>query len=299
MLTGSIEGKPIGGPKKTIMSYKPSTLENIDFSVFEWLLRDADIFCTTNKGWTKVPVIWVAAERAFQVKNNKDLRDNDGALIFPMIALNRDNFTKDLSKKGVFYGNIDPVRDKKGGSITIARRIKQDKTANFANADAFRKKARLVGNAGTPGAQQINFPTPPNKKVVYETITIPMPVYIESTYTITVRTEYQQQMNEILQPFVTAPGGINYIVFKRNGHTYEGFFDSNFASNNNITELGDETRIYETSFTLRVLGYLVGADKNNEQPNIVIRENAVEVKIPNERVILGDVPDWPKGKYEP
>ena len=43
----------------------------------------------------------------------------------------------------------------------------------------------------------------------------------------------------------------------------------------------------------------MGADKNNEQPNIVIRENAVEVKIPNERVILGDVPDWPQGKYEP
>ena len=72
---------------------------------------------------------------------------------------------------------------------------------------------------------------------------------------------------------------------------------SNFSSENNITELGDETRIYQTKFTLNVLGYLVGADKNQEQPNIVLRENAVEVKIPRERVIFGDIPEWINGKY--
>ena len=45
-----------------------------------------------------------------------------------------------------------------------------------------------------------------------------------------------------------------------------------------------------------MLGYLVGADKNNEQPNIVIRENAVDVKIPRERTIFGDKLPWRHGK---
>ena len=44
------------------------------------------------------------------------------------------------------------------------------------------------------------------------------------------------------------------------------------------------------------------ANKNDEQPHIVIRENAVDVKTPRERVVLGDEPDWgpignPPGKY--
>ena len=64
-----------------------------------------------------------------------------------------------------------------------------------------------------------------------------------------------------------------------------------------MTELGNETRIYETQITLNVLGYLVGADKNQKRPNVVRRENAVDVKTPRERSMLGEEPDWPEGKY--
>ena len=302
ILSSSVDrsGKP--NDMRTIMSYKPSTLETIDLALYTWLNDKMDIFCTVNKGWKKVPIVWVAGERSWQVKDHKNLRDSDGALIFPIMTLQRDNFTKDLAKKGVFYGNIPPINDAKGGSITIARRINQDKTANFANADAYRKKTTIAGNAGTPGAQQINFPMPKNKKVVYETITIPMPVYIDVNYTISVRTEYQQQMNEVIQPFVTVTNGINYFVLKQDGHSYETFMQSDFSSENNITDLGEETRIYESKITLKVLGYLIGANKNDEQPQIVIRENAVDIKTPRERVVMGDEPNWgpigrPTGKY--
>jgi len=41
-----------------------------------------------------------------------------------------------------------------------------------------------------------------------------------------------------------------------------------------------------------LLGYVIGADVNQEQPKIVIRENAVSVKIPREHVIVGDIPDF-------
>jgi hypothetical protein len=44
---------------------------------------------------------------------------------------------------------------------------------------------------------------------------------------------------------------------------------------------------------------LIGADKNQKQPNVVVRENAVEIRVQRERTILGDEPDWPKGKYIP
>ena len=282
------------------MSFEPSTFETIDYSLFTWIDESVKPYATTNKGWKKTPIVWVAGERSWQVKDHKNLRDNDGALIFPMITLARNGFAKDLAKKGPFFGNIPPVNDKKGGSITIARQIQQDKTANFANAQSARREVNdppVGGASNNPYPQDPNFPTPPNKKIVYETITIPMPVYVDVNYEINVRTEYQQQMNEILQSFSTFTNSINYINLKYAGHQYEGFMQQDFTDNNNVAELGDETRIYETKITVKVLGYLVGGDKNSERPHVVRRQNAVEVKIPRERCMLGEIPPWRKGKY--
>lgn len=285
------------GTMQQILPFEPSTLETIDYAMYNWLKEELNLSCTTNKGFKNVPIVWVAGERANQVKNNKDLRDDEGALIFPIITLQRDGFTKDPSRKGIFYGNVDPVNDKKGGSITISRVIKQDKTANFLNADS----ARRYGSDGQvkPTGGQINFPNKKrDKKVVYETITVPMPVYVDVSYTISVRTEYQQQMNELVQPFAVNAGGINYkVLLSHQGHRYESFMQPDFSSNNNITELTEETRVYETQIGMNVLGYLVGAEANQEQPKIVRRENAVEVRIPRERTVFGDIPDWKNGKY--
>ena len=38
----------------------PSTLETVDRSLFEWVDEKLNIFATTNKGWKKVPVVWVS-----------------------------------------------------------------------------------------------------------------------------------------------------------------------------------------------------------------------------------------------
>ena len=154
----------------------PSTIETIDTAVYNWLDNHMNLFATTNKGWEKVPIIWASAERAYQIKNNKELRDGTGALIFPLITLQRGSITKDMGRKGFWWGNIPPVNDYRGGSIEIMRRINQDKTSNFANADALRKR------------KQINFPRK-NSKVVYEIITIPMPIYLDIGYTIRIKTK--------------------------------------------------------------------------------------------------------------
>jgi hypothetical protein len=251
----------------------PSTLELIDQALFDYI-GGLDLRSTTNKGWKKIPIIWTSAERSYQIKNDKDIRDGVGSLILPIITIERKSFVKDMRKKGVFWGNID--RNKEGGSISYVRRINQDKTSNFANADSYRLE------------DQLNFPRE-NKKIVYETISIPMPTYIEISYMISLRTEYQQQMNELMAPFVTKTGAINYFVMRPEGHFYEGFIQGNFMGDNNLAGLGEEERKYETKIDIKVLGYLLGEDNNQETPKMVISENAVEVKIPRERVIVGDI----------
>ena len=42
---------------------------------------------------------------------------------------------------------------------------------------------------------------------------------------------------------------------------------------------------------IKVLGYIMGEGKNAEQPKVVIRENAVEVRLSREHVIFGDIPE--------
>ena len=55
--------------------------------------------------------------------------------------------------------------------------------------------------------------------------------------------------------------------------------------------MGTDERTYDTKFTFKVLGYIIGEGPNGDRPKVIKRENAVEVKIPRERVILGDIPE--------
>jgi len=266
------------------LDFQPSTIETIDRALFDYIDEELDIFCSTNKGFKKVPFIWAGAERAFQIKHNRELRDVNGWLIYPIMSIERTGITKDLAQRGAYYAAAMNLPDNKGGSMTVARTIKQDKTANFANADS--KRLVLDGI----GSNQNNFPRK-NEKVVYETITVPIPVYLEVTYTLTVMSEYQQQINEMITPFMTKTGAVNYFVIEKDNHRFEVFIDSDYALNNNASALLEDARGYETQINFRVIGYIIGADKNEERPKIVRRENAVEVKIPREHVILGDIPE--------
>lgn len=257
----------------------PSTIETIDRALYNWLSEELGVFCTTNEGWERVPLIWSMAERAHQIKTNKDLRNKDGIFTLPVMVLERKDLIKDPAMKGVAWAHVPPYNDPKGGAIEVARRIQQDKTGNFANATSQRRFKQ----------QNYRFK---NSKVVYETITMPTPTYVVATYTLTIRTEYQQQMNEIFTPFIVQTGQISNFFINDDGHKFEGFLEGDFSLNNNVSDLAEEERKFETVINLKILGYLLGAGKNEKRPKIAIRENAVEVRIPRERVIFGDMKDW-------
>jgi len=274
-------------PKLKEIELQESTIEDFDYAVHNWLNENMDIHTTTNRGWKKVPVIWVAGEKVHQAKKDQRLRDTSGALILPLITVERTGFAKDKARKGTAWAMLPEVNDHKGGAITIARRIKQDKSAAYANAT---HKRQLYSN--TP----INFRTAKNTKVIYETLTIPMPVYIEATYSISIRSEYQQQMNDMVQPFVTKHGGPNHVVIKHNNHRYEGFIGQDFTSENNVADMGEGAREFQTKIEFKVLGALIGHGPNQEKPKVVIRENAVDVKMMRERVQLEDEAEYTANK---
>lgn len=266
---------------ETIITFEPSTLESIDMAVFNWVNEELNIYATSNRGWEKIPVIWATPERAYTSKRDKSLRDKEGALILPLITVERVSVDKDLSNKGSLQANVFPINDYRGGSIPLSRVINQTKTKNFQNADAKR-------NYG-----QLNFKvTKKNNKIVYTHRSIPMPVYVTTMYKIMLRSEYQQQMNEMSQPIMVKTGGINSFILKQSGHRYEGFLQPLYNQDNNIAAMEAEERIYQTAIDLKILGYLIGAEDNHTKPHIVERENAVEIKFPRERVMVGEKHPW-------
>lgn len=270
--------------EKSDLVYEPSTIENVDMAMYNWLNDKMNLFADTNKGWKKVPVIWVTGERSWQVKNRQDLRDKNNNFILPAITLERTEMTKDVQKKGKYWGDIRPTNDEKGGSIAIHTVIKQDKTRNFINAET----KRLTG--------QPNFKRT-SEKIIYETKYIPMPVYITMNYLIDIKAEYQQQMNQILQPFMTFTGAVNYFLIENEGHRYEAFMDGTFSQKNNLADLQENERLFNTQINIKVLSHLVGKANNDEKPKIAVRESIVDVKIPKEYVILGEGENLIK-KYE-
>ena len=258
-----------------------SSIEDIDYAMMSWLKEDLELSTLTNEGNKRVPVLWQTPERAFQIKKNHDLRhpidDGGGVITLPVVSIERTGIVKDPARKGGFQAHLySDKRDGRTGRMVIAKRIKQDKTRNFA----------VVGNTrtNTSGDRQKYFPRV-NKKIVIETLTIPIPIYINIDYKIVVKTEYQQQMNDLTQPFMTRTGQINSFVMRRNGHLYEAFIDQGFAHSNNIASLGEDERQFTSEISIKVIGYLIGEGKNDDRPIIRKEENAVEVAFPRETVV--------------
>ncbi len=258
-----------------------SRIEDIDYAITSWLKQDLDLSTVTNEGYKRVPVLWQTPERAFQIKNNHDLRhpvdDGGGVITLPVITIERTAITKDPSRKGSYQAHIySDKRNGRSGRMVIAKRIKQDKTRNFAVANNLR--------TNTTGTRQANFPRV-NQKVVIESLSIPIPVYVNLDYKIIVKTEYQQQMNDLTQPFMTRTGQINSFVMKRNGHLYEAFIDQGFNQNNNVANLGEDERQFTSEITIKVLGYLIGEGNSDDRPIVIKEESVVEVTFPRETVV--------------
>jgi len=266
------------------IKFEASTLESIDTGLYNWVNSVLDVYTKTNKGIYKIPVLWLGAERSYQVKNDVRIRDKVGKLILPLMTVNRDSVTKDPNFKGAYQANNFENEDYRGGVEPVGSRINQDKTQNFQSE---------ISQKTTENMQQ-TYKIDENSQIVYDTFKAPIPVYVTVKYNVVVRTEFQQQMNDAIQPFITTTGQINSFVFENKGHRYEAFIEQDFSANNNTKNVGEEERMFESTISIKVLGYLSGEGYSRKKPLLARRENQVRVRFTNERRIVGDKIPWKK-----
>ena len=282
------------------LDFRASTIETIDAAILNYI-KGLNLHAATNKGFIPVPVIWVGAERTYQIKNDLTLRDSEGLLKLPLITIERKEIKKDPSKS-LIPANVPDYGN--GGYMRVRRRIKQDKTVNFKNAQSLKKsggsedvgtsdKEFLLGRK-TPLNMARMFDTRPQGvrgKVVYETVYVPVPVYVNVKYEIHIRTEYQQQMNQLITPFISGNRkGRNhkYFTITEDNHMFEGFIENSFSNDNNAAKLDEEERIFNSLVNVSILGYLIGAGDNENINLAKTYENVVDLKMSRERVVIDD-----------
>lgn len=261
-----------------IISSYTSQIEDFDYSIFEYINQDLNIYTNTNEGWNKIPVIFSSPERSFSSKEHENLRDINGTLIFPIISIIRGDLKKPSNRSSMFGVNQFKVKDAKQNQILIHKEINQIKTS-----DRSRVKGKKFGND----------PDAPidNKKIVYDLYYMEQPTTIEIDYTIRIKTNFQTQMNDALSKFTTDLNNINYFVKERNYNKYEGFVDENFTNKSNSEEFTEEERFFETEVKVLMRGHILES-VNGKTPAVVKRESITDIIFSDEIVFKGSIDDY-------
>ena len=222
-------------------SIKNVTLQTVDSAVRDYFDKKISISVDTEKGRNKVPVIFAAGERWKMIRDNKGLRDENGTLILPVIAIRRTNIDRTPGMRAL--GQETPF-------ITVSKRI-HDKTGNIQN---------LVNTRKLNGFPQLRKPP------VFEYLTIPFPDFAVVFYEIVIWTQYQTQMNEILQKIFYNYEHMDSFVMpveydgkKRKGNSYYfvGFRDGTVVPQSNVEEFTNQERIIKYSYTIKVPAYFI------------------------------------------
>lgn len=293
---------PLDQDLNSVYVLRPSSLEDIDYALYNYLNDHLNIFTDGNSGFEKVPVVFSIGERAFQIKEDPLLRPNGRTLHYPIMAITKTGMTQDPTRKGRYGVNVPPYFlanagrvYEGGGSVNIARVVDQERSRLFANANAIRQSATKLNST---------FQTFPgeNKEAVYETLSVPMPQFIDVSYTITLLSEYQQQMNDMLAPFIAEHSTPAVFNIFHEGNRYEAFIGNDFGIEGNIASMETEERLFRSTVSITVQGYIIGSNKNQESPNVIRTQSAARVQIQRERVVLGEKPPYHPGrktKYRP
>ena len=120
--------------KSTKQKTLASTLETVDFALYNWLMKSL----TSTQILMKVVERFQSfglPQKSFSSKDNKELREIDSqAIIYPAMVVEELSFKTNANER-VIPGNIFPQMDRKKG-FPLYRRVVKDKTQNFQNAEA-------------------------------------------------------------------------------------------------------------------------------------------------------------------
>lgn len=268
--------------KKGRYEIQPVTVETVDGAVLDYFDKRITLSVETERGRNKVPVVFATGERWKLIKDRKGLRDDNGTLILPLLTIRRTS----IDRTPGFSVSADQHQ-------MVISSVLHKETSNFQNILNARK------NAG-------NFFVKPKDKVIREYLTIPFPDFSTIFYEISIWTQYQTQMNEILEKVFYAYNWKDSFVMpvnpkskqpKGDSYYFVGFREGNLDSQSNVEEFTNQERAIRYTYQIKVPVYLMldpkdealSYGKDTEGKNIVHKEqSSIDVKLKEEVISLED-----------
>lgn len=198
------------------------TLYDIDFAVKSFIEQSMKLKVEDNGEIVSVPTIYANSEKWASIQRNGFLKDKKGKTLVPLITFRRSGVNMKSELR----------RNKVASTNQLAHYFKQ----------RYNKNTPYDKFSSMYGAQN---------KTPHEYFVTPIPDYVDVTYDFILWTEYQSQLNFIVEQFVYFTGQSfgerNFLKFATNT-------DSFSMEDNNTT---GQDRVIRASFQITVHGYLL------------------------------------------
>lgn len=282
-LPTGVEGQNV----PTDFSIPPVGLTDVDRAVFDLFDKRLAMQVTAKGQTQKVDVLLAGGERFALAKRNRPVRDKNGAVILPLVAIRRTGL--DQSALGPIPGRGMPTDT---GDLVIRRRIAREdpqyqsliNKLRLKNQDNVAGPDNMGGDTAPQGSdpgtvasrryQPKSFNTvtgellaPDLGKNIFEVITIPFPHFYAAMYEVTFWAQYTKHMNQMVERFMSGYDAQRnqYRLDTPKGYWFVAYVDDNFKSDDNFEDYSNDERIVKVTFSITVPAYM-HAMKNPGDP---------------------------------
>lgn len=205
------------------------TLYDIDFAVKSFIEQTMKLRVEDNGEQVPVPVLYANSEKWASIQRNGYLKDKKGKTLVPLITFRRSSVNMKSEMR----------RNKVATTNQLGYVIKPKYSVNAP----YDKWSALYGN---------------NDKIPQEYYVTPIPDYVDLSYSFIAWTEYQNQLNHIVEQFVYFTGQSfgerNSLKFSTNAESFN-------MEDNNTT---GQDRVVRSTFDITVHGYLLPKQAGTE-----------------------------------
>lgn len=205
------------------------TLYDIDFAVKSFIEQTMQLSVEDNGENILVPVLYANSEKWASIQRNGYLKDKKGKTLVPIITFRRSS----VNMKSEMRRNKVATTNQLGWVI-------QPRYSVNAPYDRW---STLYGN---------------NNRATQEYFVTPIPDYVDVTYDFIAWTEYQNQLNFLVEQFVYFTG---QSFGEKNSLKFATNVDSFNMEDNNTT---GQDRVVRSSFQITVHGYLLPKTAGNQ-----------------------------------
>tara|TARA_B100000674_G_scaffold484270_1_gene489407 strand:- start:2256 stop:3446 length:1191 start_codon:yes stop_codon:yes gene_type:complete len=257
-------------------------LEDIDRAVFDLFDHQIRFEVEDNGKSKKIPVIFSTGERFALTRRKDPIRDNNNALILPLISIQRGTIDTSSGQHGkgtpIAFGDqpgyyIKRKLSKKDRQYqNIINKLGIKNQDNVASKKNFGSNEISPGNTSIPGGVASRRNGPGNgyfqKNIslednlednIYEIIEVPYPKFTCVQYEVTFWCQYMTQMNQVMQNlFINYKGQGHELPIKtRDGYEMMAFFSDNIVLDSNMSNFSSDERMIKYKTQVTVNGYVI------------------------------------------